>query len=199
LTVESERTIPVSKVIEATHVSLGGEQGDNAWAHRYLDEEHHAYASTLLRDADMLLLGRRTYEGLSNAYMRMAVDASDEQTDFNQFVGRMNRIPKLVASTTLAGRSDLTWNASVIAGDVAETVSELKQRPGHDILKYGNGRLSATLARENLIDEYHLFLTPVAIGVGHHLFADFDWAPHLKLLDVTRFTSGVVVLIYGPS
>lgn len=188
----------MSKLVEATHVALGGEQGNNAWAMPYLDDEHNAYASGLLGDADMLLLGRATYEGLSTAYTAMAENASGQPTDFDRFVVRMNALPKLVASTTLRGRTDLPWNARVIDGDVAESVAELKRMPGRNLLKYGDGPLGATLARRNLIDEYHLFLTPVAVGTGKHLFADIDWAPHLKLLDVTRFASGVVVLVYGP-
>lgn len=188
----------MSNLIEATHVALGGEQGNNEWARRYLDAEHNAYASALLNDADMLLLGRKTYEGLSAAYIAMAERTSEVATDFDEFVARMNDLPKLVASTTLRGRTDLPWNATVIDGDVAERVTVLKQEPGLNMLKYGNGPLSATLAKHNLIDEYHLFLTPVAVGSGKHLFADIDWAPHFKLRDVTRFASGVLVLVYEP-
>ncbi|MBO0871142.1 MAG: dihydrofolate reductase family protein, partial [Micromonosporaceae bacterium] len=123
--------------------------------------------------------------------------ASAEPTDFDRFVARMNALPKLVASSTLPRQAELPWNASVIDGDVVERVAEVKQQ--HNLLKYGDGPLGATLARHNLIDEYHLFLTPVAIGTGkHHLFADIDWAPQLKLLDLTRFANGVVVLVYAP-
>jgi dihydrofolate reductase len=49
-----------------------------------------------------------------------------------------------------------------------------------------------------LIDEFHLFLTPVAIGKGKHLFESIDTAPHLRLVDVTRFDSGVLILVYAP-
>jgi dihydrofolate reductase len=49
-----------------------------------------------------------------------------------------------------------------------------------------------------LIDEFHLFLTPVAVGKGKHLFAGIDTAPHLALVHVTQFDSGVIVLIYAP-
>lgn len=191
----------MGKLVEATHVALGGEQGDNAWAMPYLDAEFTAYATRLLNDADMLLLGRVTYEGLSAAYIAMAEKAPKppgEPSEFDRFVARMNALPKFVASTTLRNRADLPWHATVIEGDVAERVAELKQQPGHNLLKYGDGPLSATLARHDLIDEYHLFLTPVAIGTGKHLFADVDWAPHLRLLDLTRFSSGVVALVYGP-
>jgi dihydrofolate reductase len=188
----------MGKIIEATHVALGGEQGDNAWARPYLDADHHAYAKKLLNSADMLLLERVTYEGLSAAYTAMSAKVSEEPSDFERFVSRMNALPKLIASTTLRGRTGLPWNTTVIEGDVVEHVAELKQQSAHILLKYGDGPLSATLMRHNLIDEFHLFLTPVAVGAGKCLFSDVDWAPHLKLLDLTRFASGVVVLVYGP-
>jgi len=186
------------KLIEMVHVTLGGEQGTNDWAKPYLDDEHLAYASALLNEADTLLLGRATFEGLSTAYSAMAEHTSDLPSDFDRFVARMNLLPKLVASTVLQGSVDLPWNATVIDGDVAERIADLKQEPGGTILKYGDGPLGATLAKHQLIDEYHLFLTPVAIGTGRHLFADIDWAPQLTLLHLTRFASGVVVLVYGP-
>jgi len=77
------------KLIESTHVALGGEIGSpQDWAFPYLDDEHMRYATELLTGADALLLGRRTYEGLSVGYPAMAS---------NPFVDRMNSIPKFVA------------------------------------------------------------------------------------------------------
>jgi dihydrofolate reductase len=132
------------------------------------------------------LLGRRTYEGLSAAYPAMLP---------SPFVDPMNSIPKFVASKTLTGA---TWNATVIPGDVANFVADLKRRPGGTIVKYGNGPLDQVLMAHDLIDEFHLFLTPVAAGSGRHLFEEIQGAPHLSLADVRRFTSGVLVLVYTP-
>jgi len=174
------------KLIESTHVSLGGERGSLDWAFPYLDDEHMRYATELLDRADALLLGRRTYEGLSAAYTAMAS---------NPFVDRMNSIPKFVASTTL---KETTWNAIIIPGDVAGFVADLKRQPGGSIVKYGNGPLDRTLIANNLIDEFHLLLTPVAAGSGQHLFEEIHGAPQLSLADVRRFASGVLVLIYTP-
>ena len=86
------------KLIESNHVSLGGEVGSNEWAFPYLDDDHKAYATQLLFGADMLLLGRKTYEGLSAAYPAMPKGEPGVPDDF---VDRMNAIPKYVASTTL--------------------------------------------------------------------------------------------------
>ncbi len=181
------------KLIESTHVSLGGEIGSPQWAFPYLNAEHNEYARRLLFAADALLLGRLTYEGLSAAYPAMSTGDSGVPNDF---IERMNSIPKFVASTTL---QETTWNATVIDGDVASFVADLKQLPGGDIVKYGNGPLDVTLMRHGLIDEFHLLITPVAIGRGQHMFEDIDTAPSLNLADVTRFSNGVVILIYTPS
>jgi dihydrofolate reductase len=183
----------MSKLLEATHVSLGGEIGSPDWAHPYLDEQFTRYAHGLLDGADALLLGRRTYEGLSAAYTAMATASAP--TGGDAFVDRMNSIPKFVASTTL---SQASWNSTVIPGDVSSFVAELKDTSGTNLLKYGTGPLHAYLMAHGLIDEFHLFLTPVAAGRGQHLFEDVVGAPHLDLVDVTRFDSGVVALVYSP-
>jgi len=175
------------KLIESTHVALGGEIGSpQNWAFPYLDDEHMGYATELLAGADALLLGRRTYEGLSAAYTAMAS---------TPFVDRMNSIAKYVASRTL---TEASWNASVIPGDVAEFVADLKRQPGGSIVKYGNGPLDRVLMENNLIDEFHLLLTPVAAGSGQHMFEAIHGAPQLSLADVRRFASGVLVLVYTP-
>lgn len=180
------------KLIGVTHVSIGGEIGDPSWAAPYLDDEHNDYAKRLLFAADALLLGRRTYEGLSVAYQAMADDAEAP----NEFVDRMNSIPKFVASRTL---HSATWNATVIDGDVVQRVAELKDEPGGDLVKYGTGPLDTVLMAHGLIDEFHLLLTPVAVGRGVHLFEDVEGAPQLQLADVTRFANGVLVLVYTPT
>jgi dihydrofolate reductase len=181
------------KLVESTHVSLGGEIGSpQEWAFPYLDDEHSDYATQLLFAADALLLGRLTYEGLSAAYPAMTGDSGVP----NDFIERMNSIPKYVASTTLR---EATWNASVIKGSVAAFVADLKQQPGGDIIKYGNGLLDATLMEHGLIDEFHLLITPVAVGRGQHLFEGIDTAPALKLVDVKRCSNDVLRLIYTPT
>ena len=137
--------------------------------------------------ADALLLGRQTYEHFSAAYPAMASNA---------FVDRMNSMPKFVASRTL---TQATWNATFIPGDVADFVAGLKRQPGGSIVKFGNGPLDQALVAHNLIDEFHLLLTPVAAGSGQHLFEEIKGAPQLSLADVRSFASGVLLLTYTPT
>jgi len=182
------------KLIESTHVSLGGEVGSpQEWAFPYLNEEHNDYAKRLLFAADALLLGRVTYEGLSAAYPTMKGGDPGAPADF---IDRMNSIPKYVASTTLR---EVTWNATVIDGDVASFVTDLKKQSGGNIIKYGNGSLDETLMDHGLIDEFHLLLTPVAVGRGQHMFEGVGTSPSLRLAEVTEFSNGVLLLIYTPT
>jgi dihydrofolate reductase len=184
----------MGKLVEATHVSLGGQIDElDQWAFPYLDDDHDRHAAKLLAEADALLLGRVSYEGLADAYLKMAEGAAPgAPTDF---VDRMNSIPKHVASR--GGAATPRWNATRIEGDVATAVAELKAA-GRNLLKYGNGTLDATLVEHGLIDEFHLSLTPVAAGRGERLFAHVPGAPSLELQELTRFDSGVLLLVYAP-
>jgi len=181
------------KLIEVTHVSLGGEVGELDWAFPYLDDQHNRYARDLIETADALLLGRKTYEGLSAAYPDMEPGAEGV---FGDLVHRMNSIRKYVATRTL---TTLAWNSEPIVGDFVDFVVDLKQQDGANVIKYGTGPLDKLLLEHKLVDEYHFILAPVAVGsVTQHLFEDIEGAPALNLLGLTRFDSGVVVLRYAP-
>jgi dihydrofolate reductase len=184
----------VRKLIESTFVTLGGDIGaPQDWGPPYLfGPEPGAYSRDLLFGADALLLGRKTYEGLSAAYLAMAAGEPGSDTDF---VTAMNAIPKHVASTTL---SEVGWNATLLGGDVAGQVAELKRRPGRYLLKYGTGSLDRTLMAHGLIDEFRIWLVPVTNGPGQRLFDQVDGA-RLVLTGTRTFSSGVVVLTYVPA
>ncbi len=173
------------KLVESTFVTLDGViSSPQEWGAPYWDDEHAGYARTLLFDADALLLGRATYEGFAQAWPQRSGD---------EFADRINSMPKYVASRTLA---DASWNAEVIRGDVAEEVTKIKKEPGQSILKFGTGQLDRTLIDHKLVDEFHFWLFPVAVGSGDRLLEGI--ATELKLLNTTTFRSGIVVLTYGP-
>jgi dihydrofolate reductase len=184
----------MGKLVEMTHVSLGGQiDALDQWVFPYLDEDHNRCASALLDKADALLLGRVSYEGMADAYLKMAEQAPPgTPTDF---IERMNSIPKYVASRT--GAPTPIWNATRIDGDAAAGVAALKDE-GKSLVKYGTGELDATLVEHGLVDEFHLSLTPVAAGHGERLFEQLEGAPRLELQELTRFPSGVVLLVYAP-
>lgn len=182
------------KLIESTFVSLGGDIGaPQEWGAPYLfGPEPDEYSRALLFGADALLLGRKTYEGLSAAYTAMAADVTGQVSDF---VAAMNAIPKYVASTTL---TTVGWNATLLGPDVAAEVGELKKQPGKYLLKYGTGPLDRILLGHGLIDELQIWIVPVITGPGQRLFDGVgDMA--LTLMGTRTFASGVVLLTYGPA
>jgi len=173
------------KLVESTFVTLDGViSSPQVWGAPYWDDEHGKYAHGLLFAADVLLLGRETYEGFAKAWPSRTDDYSD----------RINGLPKYVASTTL---QETTWNATLLRGDVADEVAKLKQQPGQNILKFGTGELDRTLMQHNLVDEFHFWLFPVVAGSGQRLF-DGTNTTHLKLVNTTTFRSGIAVLTYTP-
>lgn len=173
------------RLVESTFVTLDGViSSPEVWGRPYWDEELAGYAHKLLFDADALLLGRVTYEGFTQAWPAREGDYAD----------RMNTLPKYVASTT---RRAGTWNATFLRGDVAGEVTKLKDQPGRPILKFGTGELDRLLLKHRLVDEYHLWMFPVLSGGGLRLF-DGIGITHLRLLDSTRFASGITVLTLAP-
>ena len=174
----------MSKLVESTFVTLDGVVGSpETWGAPYWDEEHANYTNELFYAADSLLLGRGTYEVFAEFWPKLDDPYSE----------RINALPKYVASNTLR---EATWNASVLSGDVASAVADLKAQPGGDILKYGTGELDRTLIEHQLIDEFHFWVHPVAVGGGVRLLDGITTS--LELVNNTRFASGVVVLTYTP-
>ena len=182
------------KLIESTFVSLGGDIGaPHEWGAPYVfGPEPDEYSRGLLFGADALLLGRKTYEGLSAAYTAMAAGEPGPMADF---VAAMNAIPKYVASTTL---TSVGWNATLLGPDVAAEIAALKKQPGKYLLKYGTGPLDRVLLRHGLVDELRIWIVPVTNGPGQRLFEDVDDVG-FRLTDTRTFPTGVVLLTYVPA
>ena len=174
------------KLVGSTFVTLDGVISDpQVWGPPYWDEEHFGYARKLLEPADALLLGRRTYEGFAPAWSSRAGDP---------FADRINALPKHVASRTL---TETSWNATVIPGDLADGVRDLKAGDGGTIVKYGTGEVDVVLLEAGLLDELHLWVFPVVAGEGERLLPGIA-TTHLELLDSSVFSSGIVVHVLAP-
>ncbi len=174
------------KMIAAEYLSLDGVIEEPRWTGAYWNDELAKLQHDLLFSSDALLLGRVTYQGMSQAW--------PSSTDEQGFADRMNSLPKHVATTTL---KDLEWNASPIERDVTEELRKLKQQSGQNILIYGSATLVQSLLPHGLIDEYRLMVCPVVIGKGKRLFTDGSEAK-LKLVDTKTTSAGVVILSYQP-
>lgn len=185
------------KVIVSTYMTLDGviqpldwhlNPGDPATA-----EERGKYARDLLFEADALLLGRETYQIFADVWPTRT--AADDDPGAEGATDRINSLPKYVASSTLT--EPLSWNATLIKGDVAQEVAKLKEQPGQNIVIYGCGQLARTLLEHNLVDEFRFWVFPVVRGRGTRLFQD-GVAADLELVETKTFAGGFVVMTCRP-
>jgi dihydrofolate reductase len=91
------------------------------------------------------------------------------------------------------------WDNTVLAkGDLVDEITKLKKQDGKDIIAYGGATFVSALIKQGLIDEFHLFINPAAIGFGMTIFKELDSKQNLKLVKSTPFDCGIVVLNYQP-
>jgi dihydrofolate reductase len=168
------------------------------WSNNRSNDPAHAvergnYARDLLFEADALLLGRETYQVFAEVWPTRT--AADDDPGAEGVIDRLNGMPKYVASTTLS--EPLSWNATLLEGDVPQAIAMLKEQPGKNIVVYGCGQLARTLLEHNLVDEFRFWVSPVVRGRGTRLFQDGVNAD-LELVDTKAFGGGFVVLTCVP-
>jgi dihydrofolate reductase len=157
------------------------------WSYPYANEEFGEAMVESISAADAFLLGRKTYEIFAGYWPRV----TDED---NPIATRLNTRPKYVASRTL---ERVEWNnTTLLQGDVADAVAELKRQPGGELQVQGSADLVQTLLRHHLVDEYRLLVYPVVLGKGKRLFGDGSVPAALRLVDTKTIASGVVVHTY---
>lgn len=177
----------MGKIVAVEYLSLDGVMENPAWSGPYFGEDLQQFQYDNLFAADALLLGRVTYDGFRSAWPSM----SDEKG----FADRMNGMPKYVATR---GGSAPEWNATFLAGDLVQAVTELKAAE-QTLLVNGSGDLVNQLAAAGLIDEYRFMVYPVVAGAGRQLFDQRAAGVKLSLAGSWTSASGVAVLTYQPA
>jgi dihydrofolate reductase len=168
--------------------SGGFERG--GWARPLFDSEAMAFVDQVYQRADAFLFGRRTYE-LFAGYWGVREDLG------NPIVGALNTKPKYVASNTL---TDPKWSdTTVVSGDVAAVIGELKAKPGGDLQVHGSGTLVRWLLDNQLVDEITLLVCPVVVGQGTRLFPDNGRDMALDLVESRAFPKGITLQVYRPA
>jgi dihydrofolate reductase len=179
--------VTVDGVIEDPGGSEGSDHG--GWAFKFdRGEDGNQFKLDEVMQSDALLLGRVTYAGFAEAWPSRT----------GEFADKFNNMAKYVVSTTM---EEPGWNNStLIDGDVAERVSELKQHAGGDILVNGSAQLVHALREADLVDEYRLMVFPVVLGAGKRLFAETDGPASMRLVESRPVgPDGVVILTYQPA
>jgi len=193
----------VSKLVVATFLTLdgvmqapGAPEEDRSggfvhggWLVPYADEDMGRLVVSGITAADGFLLGRKTYE-IFAAHWPRVTDPHDP------VAAALNGRPKYVASKTLT-KLKVEWNDStLIKGDVVEEVARLKRQPGKEIQVHGSGGLAQTLIKNDLVDEYRLWVFPVVLGSGKRLFGSGTVPAAMKLVETSRTSRGTVFQRY---
>src|SRR3989475_6825953 len=159
------------------------------WAH--FDNEAGAVMDEIYQRADAFLFGRRTYEIFAGSW-----GTWDDPGDSPIWTA-LNTQPKYVASTTL---SDPQWaDTTVLSGEVAAAIGELKAKPAGELQVHGSGSLARWLFANQLVDEITLLTYPVVIGQGTRLFPDTGPDTALDLVDSQATPKGVTIQVYRPT
>ena len=166
----------------------GFERG--GWALGLGDSETMTFINETYQRADAFLFGRRTYE-LFAGYWGVRDDLE------HPIVGPLNTKPKYVASTTL---TDPQWaDTTVLSGDVAAAIAELKAKPGGELQVHGSGALTRSLLAHDLVDEMTLLVVPVVLGQGRRLFPEAGPDIALDLVDSRVDAKGVTIQVFRPA
>lgn len=169
---------------------VAGPNGELDWMTWNWGDDIGAYVNGLTEPVDCILMGRVLAEGFIPHWTNHV--ANPETAD--DFGRKMVDTPKVVFSKTL---KTVEWNHTRLAQqNIVAEVNELKQQPGGDIILYGGADFVSSMIENDLIDEYHLFVNPTAIGDGMTVFRG---KTNLKLMKAQAFDCGIVVLHYEPS
>jgi dihydrofolate reductase len=193
----------VRKIVVHEFITLDGviqapgaadEDTDNGFAHGgwtlpYWHDDIGKRFFQTMADADVLMLGRRTWQGHGGAFEPMPAG--------DPFGDAMKAIAKVVVSTTLKDTS-LWRNSTIIKSNVIDEVRKLKNQPGKNILIDGSSVLIHSLAENDLVDEYMLHVYPLVLGSGKRLFPAGK-RMDLQLTETQALPTGVVFQHYRPA
>jgi dihydrofolate reductase len=168
------------------NIDPGMERG--GWARPLFDSEAMTFVNQFYQRADAFLFGRRTYDVFAGYW---GVQSG------NPIADALNSRPKYVVSNSL---TDPQWaNTTVISGDVAAAIRELKAKPGGELQVHGSGKLVRWLLENDLVDEMNLLIVPAVVGQGTRLFPDTGPDMALDLVESRAFPKGITLQVYRPA
>lgn len=164
-------------------------EGDNSWDLGFHElvwgKELEEFSIVQLKSADLLVFGKTTYKGMADYWST----AEGEIADY------MNKIQKAVCSSTL---EIADWNNTTIIKNAVDEIPEIKEKGNGDMFVFGSGKLSESLMKAGLFDEYRLCIVPVFLGKGRLLFNHGIPYQRLDLLEARRLATGGIIHTYAP-
>jgi dihydrofolate reductase len=166
----------------------GFERG--GWAMGVFDDETLTFITETYQRADAFLFGRRTYDLFAPYWGAM-------DRGSHPIADALNTKPKYLASTTITNPQ---WaDTTVLSGDLAAAIGEMKAQPGGELQVHGSGALIRWLLDHDLVDEIQLLIVPVVVGQGARLFPDAGPDIALDLVDSRADSKGVTIQVYRPT
>ncbi len=158
------------------------------------DEETHEYFTQLLREVDLLVFGRKTYQLMVPFWPEVAKSQSMTKAE-NEFARTFDSISKVVFSRSLDSAEDKS--ARIVRGSLHDEILKLKQERGKNIL-VGGVDVPSQLIELGLVDEYRFMVNPIVAGEGRRLLEGVSLGEklQLKLVESKIFKSGCVALRY---
>ena len=179
------------KLTTMTQVSIDGVMQGGGWARGKGDDDTRTFITQTYQRAEAFLFGRRTYELFAGSW------GSIDQMRAHPIGVALNEAPKYVASTTLTAPR---WeDTTVLRGDLAAAISELKAKPGGELQVHGSGALTRWLLENDLVDEMTLIVIPVILGQGARLFPETGPDLALDLVESRVDSKGVTIQVYRPA
>lgn len=169
---------------------IAGPNGEMDWMVWDWDDELKQYVEKITEPVDCIVLGRKLAQGFIPHW------AANPELEG---ASKINSSKKVVFTKTL-DKSDptvMSWeNTDLAKGDLADEIMKLKKQDGKDIIAYGGATFVSALIKLGLIDEYHLFINPTAIGSGMTIFKELKTYLNLTLVKSKSFQCGITVLHY---
>jgi dihydrofolate reductase len=170
---------------------IAGPNGEMDWMVGLSDDKIIKYENDLMESIDTILLGRK----MTDVFISYWSDVINKPDDpWYAFAKKMIEIPKVVFTKTL---NKSKWiNTDIATGDLTDEIIKLKSRDGKDMIVYGGATFDSSLIKLGLIDEFLLFINPVAIGNGMTIFRDLNKIQKFNMINSIVFDSGEVLLHY---
>ena len=170
---------------------IAGPNGEMDWMVGLSDDKIIKYENELMESFDTILLGRKMTD-LFISYWSDVISKSDDP--WYEFAKKMIETPKVVFTKTL---NKSKWiNTDLATGDLTDEIIKLKSRDGKDMVVYGGASFDSSLIKSGLIDEFLLFINPVAIGNGMSIFRDLNEIQKFNMVKSIAFDCGIVLLHY---
>lgn len=172
---------------------IAGPHGEMDWMVLDWDEELKNYVQQITDPVDCIVLGRVLAEGFIPYWSSVADNPDNPEFTAGQ---KFTDTHKVVFTRTLESAE---WNNTTLAKkEITEAIYELKNQDGGDIIAYGGATFVSSLIKYGLIDEFHLFMNPAAIGSGMSVFNELEIKQDLTFIKSSSFSCGIVVLHYEP-